>query len=81
MSHPSPNSRSWTDEQVAAALQQAKSKLESMRNRISEPLAVVGIGCRFPQAENPDAFWRLACLARLPGRPGPAIGGPGRANW
>ncbi|MEM7760411.1 MAG: polyketide synthase, partial [Cyanobacteria bacterium P01_A01_bin.40] len=24
-----------------------------------EPIAVIGIGCRFPQAPNPDAFWQL----------------------
>ncbi len=24
-----------------------------------EPIAIVGIGCRFPMAENADAFWRL----------------------
>lgn len=24
-----------------------------------EPIAVIGIGCRFPQAPNPEAFWRL----------------------
>ena len=25
----------------------------------SEPIAIVGIGCRFPGAQDPDAFWRL----------------------
>ena len=25
----------------------------------SEPIAIVGIGCRFPGANGPDAFWRL----------------------
>ncbi|AFY75730.1 polyketide synthase family protein [Pleurocapsa sp. PCC 7327] len=24
-----------------------------------EPIAIVGIGCRFPGAENPEAFWQL----------------------
>ncbi|WP_052672352.1 type I polyketide synthase [Aliterella atlantica] len=24
-----------------------------------EPIAIVGIGCRFPQAQNPEAFWQL----------------------
>ncbi len=25
----------------------------------TEPIAIVGIGCRFPGAENPEAFWQL----------------------
>ncbi|MFN0104844.1 MAG: beta-ketoacyl synthase N-terminal-like domain-containing protein [Bryobacteraceae bacterium] len=25
----------------------------------AEPIAVTGLGCRFPKAEDPDAFWRL----------------------
>lgn len=24
-----------------------------------EPIAIVGIGCRFPSADNPAAFWKL----------------------
>jgi acyl transferase domain-containing protein len=26
-----------------------------------EPIAIVGIGCRFPKAKNPEAFWQLLC--------------------
>ena len=26
-----------------------------------EPIAIVGIGCRFPSAETPQAFWRALC--------------------
>ncbi|NMF65576.1 polyketide synthase [Brasilonema octagenarum UFV-E1] len=26
-----------------------------------EPLAIIGIGCRFPGATNPEAFWQLLC--------------------
>jgi acyl transferase domain-containing protein/acyl carrier protein len=26
-----------------------------------EPIAIIGIGCRFPGAENPQAFWQLLC--------------------
>lgn len=25
----------------------------------NEPIAIIGIGCRFPQAKSPDAFWQL----------------------
>ncbi|MBE8968471.1 acyltransferase domain-containing protein [Nostocales cyanobacterium LEGE 12452] len=26
-----------------------------------EPIAIIGIGCRFPSARNPEAFWHLLC--------------------
>ncbi|MFQ4144539.1 type I polyketide synthase [Chlorogloeopsis sp. ULAP02] len=26
-----------------------------------EPIAIIGIGCRFPGAHNPEAFWQLLC--------------------
>ncbi|MDM9383687.1 beta-ketoacyl synthase N-terminal-like domain-containing protein [Chlorogloeopsis sp. ULAP01] len=26
-----------------------------------EPIAIIGIGCRFPGAQNPEAFWQLLC--------------------
>ncbi|MEU5241057.1 type I polyketide synthase [Streptomyces lydicus] len=51
-----------------------------MRDLPSRAVAVVGIGCRFPQADGPDAFWRLlrrggdAITDRRAGR-GPARGG------
>ncbi len=32
---------------------------ESQITRANEPIAIVGIGCRFPGAEGPDAFWRM----------------------
>ena len=28
-------------------------------NLKSEPIAIIGLGCRFPGAENPSAFWNL----------------------
>ncbi|GHO72105.1 polyketide synthase [Ktedonobacter sp. SOSP1-52] len=27
----------------------------------NEPIAIIGMGCRFPGAPNPQAFWRLMC--------------------
>ncbi len=37
-----------------------------------EPIAIIGIGCRFPQAPNPTAFWQLLCdgvdaITEIPG--------------
>lgn len=51
--------QSWTDDQVAMALGRAEATLERVRNRLREPLAVIGIGCRFPGASSPDEFWQL----------------------
>ncbi|MEM6798541.1 MAG: type I polyketide synthase, partial [Planctomycetota bacterium] len=45
--------------QIAAALQQARAKLKEARERPSEPLAIVGVGCRFPGAPDSAAYWRL----------------------
>jgi amino acid adenylation domain-containing protein/thioester reductase-like protein len=28
-------------------------------NNINEPIAIIGLGCRFPQANSPQAFWEL----------------------
>jgi acyl transferase domain-containing protein/acyl-CoA synthetase (AMP-forming)/AMP-acid ligase II/NADPH:quinone reductase-like Zn-dependent oxidoreductase/NAD(P)-dependent dehydrogenase (short-subunit alcohol dehydrogenase family)/acyl carrier protein len=28
-------------------------------NGVQEPIAIIGIGCRFPGADGPEAFWRL----------------------
>ena len=37
-----------------------QSKLEALEGAGSEPLAVIGLGCRFPGgADSPAAFWRL----------------------
>jgi acyl transferase domain-containing protein/short-subunit dehydrogenase len=43
-------------------LRALKDKLEEVEARKNEPIAVVGIGCRFPAgANNREAFWNLLC--------------------
>ena len=41
------------------ALEQAQSRLETVHRARHEPIAIVGIGCRFPGGDGPEAFWRI----------------------
>ena len=47
--------------QIALAAQQLESKRSIMA---AEPLAIVGMGCRFPGAKNPAEFWQLLSEGR-----------------
>lgn len=41
------------------ALQQLQAKLTDLEYAQQEPIAIIGMGCRFPGAENLAAFWQL----------------------
>ena len=42
------------------ALQEMRAKLDELKRARSEPVAIIGVGCRFPGgANNPDQFWHL----------------------
>jgi myxalamid-type polyketide synthase MxaE and MxaD len=36
-----------------------KAKVEAMERERDEPIAIIGLGCRFPGADGPEAFWHL----------------------
>ena len=47
-------------QQAFFALEQMQSRLAASESARTEPIAIVGVGCRFPGgAHDPDAFWRL----------------------
>ncbi|WP_413160472.1 SDR family NAD(P)-dependent oxidoreductase [Capilliphycus salinus ALCB114379] len=41
------------------AIEKMQSKLTEMESARTEPIAIIGLGCRFPGAKNPDEFWTL----------------------
>jgi len=54
------------DSQYASLMQDALAKIKDLRAKLEavekakhEPIAVIGMSCRFPGASSPEAFWQL----------------------
>jgi 3-oxoacyl-(acyl-carrier-protein) synthase/NAD(P)-dependent dehydrogenase (short-subunit alcohol dehydrogenase family)/acyl carrier protein len=66
---------------ILAALRDARTRLEAADRKASEPVAVIGMGCRFPGAPDLAGFWELLrngrdAIVELPAdRPGRTAGG------
>ncbi len=46
-------------QRAALTIRELKGKLESIRQASQEPIAIVGMDCRFPNAPDIDRFWAL----------------------
>ena len=56
---PSPDRRALLQDALLA-LDDLQAKLDRVEQARIEPIAIVGIGCRFPGGANsPEAYWRL----------------------
>ncbi len=47
------------ERQALAAIRQLRARVEELERAQDSSVAVVGIGCRLPGAESPDAYWDL----------------------
>ncbi|MFA7238800.1 MAG: beta-ketoacyl synthase N-terminal-like domain-containing protein [Sulfuricellaceae bacterium] len=51
-------------QKAALAMKELRAKLDAAEGAQREPIAIVGMGCRFPQADGLEAYWRLLSEGR-----------------
>jgi acyl transferase domain-containing protein len=57
---PRPAGDQSPEKQALLALRRMRARLEDVERARTEPVAIVGVGCRFPgNATSPEAYWRL----------------------
>ena len=65
MTDPAPPDRRALLQQALVALDEMQAKLDAAEAARREPIAIVGMGCRFPGgATSLDAYWELLCSGR-----------------
>ncbi len=53
-----PSTNGPAPEYLAQVLRQARLRIEELEERDHAPLAIIGMGCRFPAAASPTIFWQ-----------------------
>src|SRR5580692_268226 len=62
--------------QALVAMREMRAELDAFKSERSQPIAIVGMGCRFPGGANgPASFWDLLA------RGGDAVGPVPAARW
>ncbi len=63
MENPDERFRKMTPlQQAVFELKQTQARIDALEQRHSEPMAIVGMACRFPGGANdPASYWRLLC--------------------
>ncbi|MFQ5794230.1 MAG: SDR family NAD(P)-dependent oxidoreductase [Candidatus Bipolaricaulia bacterium] len=83
------------DSELNGPISQPSHKMDTDRRVHLEPIAIIGMGCRFPGAKDPEAFWQLLqdgvdAITEVPADrfdidtvydPRPAVPGKMRTRW
>jgi acyl transferase domain-containing protein len=48
-------------QKALSAIQRLRSRVDELERSRTQPIAILGMGCRFPSAPDPAAYWRLLC--------------------
>ena len=59
MSKPTEEHYAQLMQSASAKIQQLQDELDALKQAKTEPIAIIGMGCRFPGGDNPEAFWKL----------------------